>query len=393
MTVLDEFVEAALGSPNRAETFLTKHPEIAGSGLIAALLLGDASSVANLLAGAPELATAKCGPRDWEPLLYVCFSRRPGGKADTARVLLRCGADPNAAWVNAGWPDSPLSCLYGATGLNNNPELARVLLDAGARPNDGESLYHSTEHADLACVRLLLEYGALPGPANALKHMLDREDIEGVRLLLAAGADPDERTPRGDAALHWAVWRGRGAGMVAALLDAGADIDAARGDGRTAYALAVRSGQNETAALLESRGANTDAAEVDLLLGQCSIADSGELARILAGAPNPLPEECHKLLPDFAGSHRTASVRALLAAGVPVGTRGENGGTALHWACWKGYADLVQLLLDNGASLVIRDTAFHATPARWCEHGRENCGEGGGDYAAVERLLGSTIKI
>ena len=137
MTVLDEFVEAAIGSPNRAETFLTKHPEIAGSGLIAALLLGDASSVANLLAGAPELATAKCGPRDWEPLLYVCFSRRPGGKADTARVLLRCGADPNAAWVNAGWPDSPLSCLYGATGLNNNPELARVLLDAGARPNDG----------------------------------------------------------------------------------------------------------------------------------------------------------------------------------------------------------------------------------------------------------------
>jgi ankyrin repeat protein len=61
------------------------------------------------------------------------------------------------------------------------------------------------------------------------------------------------------------------------------------------------------------------------------------------------------------------------------------GGTALHWACWKGYADLVEILLKNGASLTIEDHAFHAPPSGWLEHGRENCGEG--DYAKVAELL------
>ena len=52
--------------------------------------------------------------------------------------------------------------------------------------------------------------------ANALKHMLDREDMEGLQALLAAGVDPDEVNDRGETALHWAVWRGRGAAIVAA---------------------------------------------------------------------------------------------------------------------------------------------------------------------------------
>ena len=50
----------------------------------------------------------------------------------------------------------PRPCLYAAAGVNNNPALSRLLLEAGARPDDCESLYHSTEHADLVCMRLLL---------------------------------------------------------------------------------------------------------------------------------------------------------------------------------------------------------------------------------------------
>jgi hypothetical protein len=80
-------------------------------------------------------------------------------------------------------------------------------------------------------------------------------------------------------------------------------------------------------------------------------------------------------------------VRALLAAGVPVDARGEHGGTALHWACWKGYADVVKLLLEHGASLTIEDHAFHAPPGGWLDHGRDNCPERGGDYAGAARLL------
>ena len=109
-------------------------------------------------------------------------------------------------------------------------------------------------------------------------------------------------------------------------MDAGVDIDARRGDGRTAYALAVRSGQSETAALLERRGANTDLSASDRLLGACSTADPAELSRLLAESTDiPLPAEYDRLLPEFAASHRTAAVRALLTAGVPIDTPGDYG--------------------------------------------------------------------
>jgi ankyrin repeat protein len=390
-----EFVDCALGDLRRAEEMLERHPEIAGADLYSALVIGDVRRVEGALAESPELAKTKGGPREWEPLLYVCFSRfakgggsRAGGLVETARLLLGHGADPNVCCVDERWPDNPLPCLYAATGLNNNPALGRVLLAGGARPDDCESLYHSTEHADLACLRLLLEYGASPRATNALKHMLDREDIEGLRLLLGAGADPNEVNPRGETALHWAVWRGRRAAIVAELLNAGAAVDAQRKDGRTAYALAVRSGQTETAALLERRGANTDVAALDRFAGRCAAADMADLPRVLEEAPEiPLPAEYELLLPEFAASRCIPAVRGLLAAGVPVDARGEHGGTALHWACWKGYAELVKLLLDNGASLAIEDHAFHAPPSGWFTHGLENCGERDGDYAQVARLL------
>ena len=147
-----------------------------------------------------------------------------------------------------------------------------------------------------------------------------------------------------------------------ALLDTGANINAKRNDGRTAYALAVQSGQTETANLLQSRGADTELSEFDELLGDYA-ADPAKLSGM------KLPDEYNRLLPELAASHCTSAARALLAAGVPaVDTRGGNG-AALHWACWKGYADLVKMLMDSGASLTIEDTAFHAPPAGWFSHG------------------------
>ena len=83
-----------------------------------------------------------------------------------------------------------------------------MLIDGGARVDDDESIYHSTEHEDLECLRMLLA----PRPRireHVLKHMLDREHLEGVRLLLDAGADPGETNGRAETSLHWAVWRDR----------------------------------------------------------------------------------------------------------------------------------------------------------------------------------------
>src|SRR5262249_30357319 len=85
-----------------------------------------------------------------------------------------------------------------------------------------------------------------------------------------------------------------------------------------------------------------------------------------------------------------ASVRALLTAGAPVDSRGEWGATALHWSCWKGYADIVKLLLEAGASLTIQDEMFHGAPPGRFAHGLQNCQELGGDYLEVARLLATS---
>jgi len=382
------FIDAAVSDFGRAELILAAHPNVAGAGFYAALVLGDSSQVEQALKQSPAIATAKSGPQNCEPLLYVCFSRFANGRlsraddlVETARILLRYGADPNTA-------HDSLTCLYAATGLNNNPALTLALLEAGADPNDSESLYHSTEHPDLECMKLLLRHGANAAGHNALRHILDREDLEGVQILLAAGADPNQINERGETSLHWAVWRGRRVPIIAALIDGGAALDVQRNDGRTAYALAVQSGQTDVVALLETRGAKTDISPLDHFLGACSKASPNELGGLVATHPDIAASPgAGRLLPDFASSHRTAAVRALLTAGLPVDARGDLGGTALHWACWKGYADIVEILLAHGASLTIEDEQFHGTPPGWFGHGVRNCHEPGGDYPQVARLL------
>ena len=388
--LVEAFINAATSDFQRAEEILSAHPKITDAGFYVALVLGDHQQVDRVLTETPSLTNAKSGPQNCEPLVYLCFSRYANGRSsrasqivETARVLLRHGADPSASFLPEGLPENPLSCLYAATGLNNNVDLGLALLEAGANPNDGESLYHSTEHPDLACIKLLLRYGAEPNRANALKHVLDREDREGVRLLLDAGADPNETNQSGDTALHWAVWRGRSVEIIAALLDRGADINAKRQDGRTAYALAILSRQEEVAALLRSSGANTDLSTLDQF-----VEASTNAGQQLTAPPSisALPEYA-QLVPHLAAVHNTAAVRALLAAGLPIDARGEHGGTALHWACWKGYADLVKLLIDHNASLDIKDQSFHGPPSGWLHHGSRNGGAPRGDYAEVARLL------
>jgi hypothetical protein len=124
---------------------------------------------------------------DMPPLVAVTHSslltlpQYREGLRSCARLLLDNGADPNQSW-NHG--EHPLSALYGAAGKNFDPELTRMLLDAGAEPSDGESLYHSIDAPDHACTRMLLEAGARPELAHAVAKQLDHDDVERLRLIL-----------------------------------------------------------------------------------------------------------------------------------------------------------------------------------------------------------------
>src|SRR5215510_10409341 len=120
-----EFIDASVwhGSLDRAKEILAAHPEVASSDIHTAALLGDHETVARFLAENPANATDKGGPRQWDALTHLCFSRflrlepaRSEGFLKAATALLDAGANPNTGFFreNHG-PKSAWECaLYGA---------------------------------------------------------------------------------------------------------------------------------------------------------------------------------------------------------------------------------------------------------------------------------------
>jgi ankyrin repeat protein len=377
------FVEAATvdGREPRARALLLERPELADAGIDCALVLGDAEQVAEALRQDPGLVGRSVGARGWTALLYPCHScfaadRREGIRA-TVRLLLDAGADPNATAPSPDWPGSIWTPLYGAAGRVHDPGLTRMLLAAGANPDDGESLYHSTETPDHGCLELLLEAGAAVEGSNALPHMLDREDLEGARLLLEAGGDATQLLP-------FAVWRGRSPEILRLLVEHDADLSARGEDGRTAYAGAVLNGRDDQVAALEELGAEPDAGPAERLGGAFARLDLATAAALLEQEPE-LDTRVRSAVVDFAVAHGPQGVDALLELGLGLELRGWDDHTALHAAAWRGDALTVDALIDRGAEVEARAYTALATPLGWAIHGSLHGPPG--DHLAVARRL------
>jgi hypothetical protein len=264
------FLDAAVPRPEddhgsgdavRARSMLAREPSIATANIYTASVLGDAETVAALLADEPSLSRKKGGPRDWEPLLYLVFSyflreagERPEGFMRSARLLLDQGADPNAFFLSG---EERESVLYGAAGVANNSGIARILLEAGANPNDDEAVYHAAAFEDLSCIGFMVNRGLkLNDRGTALLRKLDFDDYEGVWWLLSAGADPNAGVQAwGKTALHQAVLRGRDERFVDLLLEHGADVQARTAEGKTACDLALELGRSDIVDILRAWGA------------------------------------------------------------------------------------------------------------------------------------------
>lgn len=156
-----------------AHALFHRDPQLATTSLAALATVGNHSVVAEWIAADPTLVNAACGPNQWPPLLYCCYSRldiTDRSTITTAQVLLDAGADPNAGFLWRGLvpPFTALTGAFGRGELDQPPHpaangLARSLLEAGADPNDGQSLYNNglagTAHDDPAHLELLVEYG------------------------------------------------------------------------------------------------------------------------------------------------------------------------------------------------------------------------------------------
>jgi ankyrin repeat protein len=375
--------------PERALALLNSRPQ--AGGLLLALVQGDLPAVQQALAGRD--LQSPLPPWQTPPLAAVAFSslarldsHRPGLLA-TLQWLLDQGADPNSALVD---PDPhadthPLPALYGATARAACLPMVQALLQAGAQPNDGESLYHATEQADLGFVAALVAAGARWPGTNALLRLLDQAPLPALHQALALGADPNERGPGGQAALHHALLRGRPAVFVQALLDHGADPRQTDDVGHDAAWFARRAGDVATLAVLQARGAAGPVDAHQAFLAACAAGDEASARAHLAQHPQALAqcsEEDLRLLPDQAQRGHAASVRLMLALGWPVAVRGDWDASALNQAAFRGDAALVALLIAHGARWD-EPNGFGGDALGSCLHAACNGLAPDGDHAAV----------
>jgi ankyrin repeat protein len=168
-----EFIEAACvpldqghgsGTLERAESILRMHPSVGTASIHTAAILGDDATVRQFLTRDPASATIKGGPRGWDALTHLCFSRylrldaaRSAGFVRAAEALLDGGANPNTGWYEMNHQPRPgwESALYGAAGVAHHEALTRLLIDRGADPNDGEAAYHAPEGWDNGALKVL----------------------------------------------------------------------------------------------------------------------------------------------------------------------------------------------------------------------------------------------
>lgn len=229
-----------------------------------------------------------------------------GGTSSSAAALLLLGAPLQAAAPSApqhqpgSWPDA----LHAAVRSANLEDVKR-LVAAGADVNAPDAL------------------GSTPLLMAAWSG-----NTEIASFLVAHGADVNALQPQTHStALEYAVLTGRTA-MVQLLLQAGARIDTRYRDNQTILQIAAAAGNPQIVSLLLAAGMDIGSVDVN---GNTAL--------------------------DQAVLHGQAAVVSLLIAhGAdvkrvhPVGGRGP-----LHEACIKGFANLVQPLIDAGADPIERD--------------------------------------
>ena len=334
-----------LGQNWIVESLLAADPDLGSDNLGLQCALYDLDGVRSAIAADPEAATRVIGIRS--PILHLAFSRHfravPERKAEMlgiAEALVAAGADVNDSYPYPDDPESPLPALYGALGHAGNLDLAEWLLEHGANPNDGESLYHATELGNLEGLRLLMRYGVKTRDTNVLNRMLDFDNLEGIRLLLDYGADPNViGDTKGDPwidpipPLHQAARRRRDGRFATLLLGHGADGDAIWRD-RSAYARACLYGNESFAEALETAGHATPLTAEEEIIANCA-KGIVPADRPLAGVA--LDDEAALILSEvILWEDRLDQAKALVAAGIDPNRPGGMGMTPLHFAGWAG---------------------------------------------------------
>ena len=302
-----------------------------------------------------------------------------------------CAAPSLWSVVVAAAADSPVA----DAASRGDEETVRALLERGAdvqtaRPDGMTALHWAAMRSDLEMTEMLLYAGANFEATTRIGqhtplHVAGRSGEAGVvQALLEAGADPHAVTASGATAVHLAAQAGNGA-AVAALIDHGADVNAReRTWGQTPLMFAAASSRLGPVNVLMERGADLETATRVVDLPALDARDRAAAARrqaVLEGFRSAAPSH------EQTGWRPTASevqaaVRAArevqALADIPAGGDGarlergtpraytervgvQGGLTALLHAARQGHTEVAMALLYAGAD-INRVSGDHTSP-------------------------------
>jgi ankyrin repeat protein len=364
-------------SPEHARRMLADEPELQRANIYAAAAAGDTRSVGAILDRDSALLNRKGGPFNWEPLLYACYSRVPeeGGRStlDVARLLLSRGADPNAGFLFDG--SYAFTALTGAFGRGEDwpnqpphPEceaIAKLLLEAGADPNDAQTLYNRHFRSNDDYLAILFAYGLGQEKGGPWIRRLNDQQFNPASLLVIELCA---------AAQHGFFER------VKLLVEHDVNVNGrSRRTGRTPYEEAVRAGHQAIGdCLLQHGAARVDLNPLETFAAACIAGRHDEVRARLAADPTLLDRLGHHgrldMLHRAVESRQWDGIRLIVGLGVNINGMVPGTGmdrTVLHNAAGWGGLEMVSFLVALGADRDLRDLTFHAKAIGWAMYNKQ----------------------
>ena len=281
------------------------------------------------------------------------------GHSEVMAQLLAAGAELDARNNNG-------STALIVASLGGHHEVVTKLLAAGAEveavANEGlTSLMIAISKGYSEVVTQLLAAGAKVGAMNnhgitTLMYAIEKGYREVVAQLLAAGAEVDARNNTGVTALMFASQNGH-SNVVTKLLAADAEVDAILNNGTTALIIASQSGHSEVVTQLLVAGADVESVANEGLTSLMIASSNGHIEVVtqllVAGADVEARDVNSWTSMMFAKDEMYSLAYKYLLSDVQISVKSKinDGATALMFASWNGYSEVVIQLLAAGADV------------------------------------------
>ncbi|KAL8788065.1 MAG: hypothetical protein Q9195_007479 [Heterodermia aff. obscurata] len=200
-----------------------------------------------------------------------------GNQPDAVRLLLQSGANASEITETNKYNDPPWPNALLLASMNGNLEIVKILLDAGADPNEPSILWGNWEwplHAaaqigNIDVLQVLLEHGAdvdvqaVEDGFSAIHFAANNGHHDALRYLLVDHhANPELRIFNGSLALHIAAYRGHPQ-CIGVCLEAELDVSSQNSQGRTPLHWATEQGHKAAVEKLLTEGVDVNVREIE----------------------------------------------------------------------------------------------------------------------------------